>query len=272
MPIRTDFHLHSSHSGDCDAPMEDMVQKAIKTGLQTICFTEHMDFDYRPMGKEPSDMFTLNADAYLYDLLRLKNKYEGEIEILFGLECGMQPHLSKENTRFIKEHEYDFVIGSVHVCGGKDPYYREYFAEKSEEEALREYFEETFRNIRVFGNFDALGHLDYIIRYCTQTDKHYEYAKYADILDKILYYLIDREKALELNTAGLRKGMSETNPGREVLARYHELGGELITVGSDAHRPEDIAFGFGQAEDLLKACGFQYYTVYSGRIAMMKKL
>ncbi len=274
MSIKADYHLHSHHSGDCSAAMEEMIVSGIAAGLETMCFTEHNDFDYRPHGKdtETDHTFELNADSYLYELLGLRSKYEGQIELLFGLECGMQPHLAKENVRFIKEHDYDFILASLHVCGGKDPYFPEFFESKSEEEALREYLEETFQNIRVFGNFDCLAHLDYIIRYCRQMDRQYEYAKYKDILDKILNFLIDREKALELNTAGLRKGMSEMNPCREVIARYHELGGELITIGSDAHKPEDVASHFDKAEELLKDCGFSYYTVYNGRIAMMKKL
>ena len=103
-------------------------------------------------------------------------------------------------------------------------------------------------------------------------DRQYEYAKYKDIIDRILSYLIDREKALELNTAGIRKGMKEMNPSRDVLMRYHELGGELITVGSDAHRVGEVASDFDKAEEMLRSCGFQYYTVYNGRIALMKKL
>lgn len=272
MSIKADYHLHSGHSGDSSASMEEMVKSGIAAGLETMCFTEHIDFDYRPLGAEPDHTFDLNADSYLYELLSLKSRYEDKIELLFGLECGMQPHLARENVRFIKEHEYDFIIASVHVCGGKDPYFPEFFKEKSNEEALREYLEETYQNIRVFGNFDCLGHLDYIIRYCKEMDMQYEYDKYKDIIDKILSYLINREKALELNTAGLRKGMREMNPCRKVISRYRELGGELITIGSDAHSPEEVAADFDKAESLLLDCGFEYYTVYNGRIPIMKKL
>ncbi len=272
MSIKADYHLHSHHSGDSEAPMEEMVLAGIAAGLETMCFTEHVDFDYRPLGKEVDPMFELNADSYLYELLGLKSRYAGQIELLFGLECGMQPHVAKENVRFIREHEYDFILASVHVCGGKDPYCPEFFEEIKEEEALRAYLEETLQSLRVFGNFDSLGHLDYIIRYCKRLDRQYEYAKYKDIIDKILTHLISHEKALELNTAPLRKGMKEMNPCREVIARYHELGGELITIGSDAHRPNEVASDFGKAEELLKTCGFGYYTVYSGRIPMMKKI
>lgn len=272
MSIKADYHMHSHHSGDSEAPMEEMIRAGIAAGLKTICFTEHNDFDYRPLNDEIDHSFELNADSYLYELLGLKKKYEGQIELLFGLECGMQPELAKENARFVKEHEYDFVLASVHVCNGKDPYFPEFFEGKREEEALREYLEETYINIRRFGNFDSLGHLDYMIRYCKQMDRQYEYEKYKDIIDKILMNLIDREKALELNTAGLRKGMNQMHPNREVLVRYRALGGELITVGSDAHRPEDVAADFDRAEELLKSCGFHYYTVYNGRCAMMEKL
>lgn len=272
MAIKTDYHLHSHHSGDSSAPMEEMVQSGIAAGLEAMCFTEHVDFDFRPLGKEAENTFELNADAYLYELLSLKKKYEDRIELFFGLECGMQPHTARDNVRFVKEHEYDFVIASVHLCGGMDPYYPEFWEGKEEEEVLRQYLEETYGNIKVFGNFDCLGHLDYMIRYCKKMDRQYEYAKYKDIIDKILSYLVDREKALELNTAGIRKGMKEMNPRRDVLRRYHELGGELITVGSDAHRPQDVAADLDKAQEFLQECGFRYYTVYNGRIAMMKKL
>ena len=272
MSIKADYHLHSSHSGDSDAPMEEMVKRGIAAGLQAMCFTEHVDFDFRPFGKEKSDRFELNADSYLYELLRMKEKYEGQMKLLFGVECGMQPHVAEENVRFVKEHEYDFVIGSVHICGGKDPYYPEFFEGKEEEAALREYLEETLCNIKAFGNFDSLGHLDYIIRYCKRMDRRYEYAKYKDVIDKILSYLIEGEKALELNTAGIRKGMREMNPARETLRRYREMGGELITVGSDAHRAGDVAADFDRAEEFLKDCGFGYYTVYQNRSAIMRKL
>lgn len=272
MAILADLHLHSSYSGDSDASMEEMIQKAIAAGLNTVCFTEHVDLDYPLRHGEAENIFTLNADSFLYELLGYKNKYADQIEVLFGLECGMQPHLSKENAKIIKDHEYDFILGSVHLCGGEDPYYDEFFEGKDEEAVLRQYFEETYQNIRALGNFDSLAHLDYMIRYTKTLDKKYEYAKYQDILDKILNHLIDRDKALELNTGSLRKGMDECNPCKDVIKRYKELGGEMITVGSDAHRPEEVASGFDKASQLLTDCGFKYYTVFSGRIPMFKKL
>lgn len=272
MPILADLHLHSSYSTDSNAPMEEMILKAIDKGLSTICFTEHVDLEYPETPDFPAGSFNLNPDAFLYELLGYKSKYADKIEVLFGLECGMQPHLSRENAKIIKEHEYDFILGSVHLVDGKDVYYPSFYEGITEEEALRKYLEDTYRNIRVFGNFDSLAHMDYIIRYCKNMDQTYEYAKYKDIIDKVLEHLIDREKALEINTGSLRMGMKECNPCFDVMKRFHELGGEFVTIGSDAHTPADIAHGFDKAAELLSACGYKYYTVFSGRIPMQKKL
>jgi len=272
MPILSDLHVHSSYSTDSNAPMEEMIKQAITKGLHSICFTEHVDLEYPETPDYPAGSFQVNVDSFLYELLGYKSKYADKIEVLFGLECGMQPHLSRENAKIIKEHEFDFILGSVHMLDGKDVYYPSFYENITEEEALRMYLESTYQNIRSFGNFDSLAHLDYIIRYCKNMDCTYDYDKYKDIIDPILKHLINREKALELNTGALRKGMKQCNPCFEVLKRFHDLGGEYITIGSDAHAAQDVGCDFDKAAELLKACGYEYYTVFSGRIPMQKKL
>ena len=272
MPILADYHLHSSYSGDSEASMEAMIQKAISMGLKYICFTEHMDLDFPPEDDTPVDKFETNVDAYLYDLLRIRNKYVNDITVGFGLELGLQPHLVRRNVKVAKEHDFDFIIGSAHICNGRDPYYPSFFEGRPEEEAIREYFECIYENLRAYSNFDVFGHMDYIVRYAPSRDKDYCYEKYADILDKILERLISREKGLEINTGAVAYNLREMNPCNAILRRYHEMGGELITVGSDAHTVEDMGRGFDIAEQILKDCGFKYYTVYDGRIPIMQKL
>ncbi|MCM1100849.1 MAG: histidinol-phosphatase HisJ family protein [Clostridium sp.] len=266
MSVLADCHLHSHHSGDSDAPMEEMVLKGIESGLKAMCFTEHNDFDYPPAPGEPADLFELNADSYLYELLGLKEKYADRIKLLFGLELGLQPQVFRENAVFARSHEYDFIIGSSHICHGKDPYYPAFFEGRSDEEAYREYFESELENIRKFSNFDVYGHLDYVVRYGAARDSGYSYDKYKDILDTILETLLEKEKGIELNTGALRNGMKDFNPCKDVLKRYRELGGEIITVGSDAHRAQDIGSGFGRAAEVLQECGFKYYTVFEKRL------
>lgn len=272
MPITADCHLHSSFSGDSEAPMEEMILKGIETGLTTMCFTEHNDFDFPYLPEDPEDMFVLSPDSYLYDLLRLREKYEDKIKILFGMELGLQPQVMRENAVLAKSYDFDFIIGSSHICNGKDPYYPAFYEGRSEEEAYREYFESILENIRKFSNFDVYGHLDYVVRYGPNKDREYSYEKYKDILDKILETLIDKGKGIEINTGGVKSGLKELHPCTGILKRYRELGGEIITVGSDAHSPEHIAAHFSLAENVLKECGFKYYTVFEKRTAEFKKL
>lgn len=271
MPIRADYHLHSSFSGDCDVPMETMILAGIERGLSQMCFTEHYDIDF-PYGEHPTHIFDLNTDSYLYDLIRLRSKYADSIEILFGVELGLQTHITRQLAQYVKSFDFDFIIASSHVCNQCDPYYPAFFEGRSEEEAYREYFLSIYENIRKFENFDVYGHLDYVVRYGPNKDRDYTYDKYKDIFDRILTLLLEKEKGIELNTGGLQSGLSEPNPCMALLKRYRELGGEIITIGSDAHQSTDIGFAFEKAADILAACGFRYYTVFRGRMPEYKKL
>lgn len=273
MAITADYHMHSNYSADSQSTMESMILSAIEKGLTHVCFTDHIDFEY-PYG--PNDdlqgKFEFNPDAYVYEAVRLKEKYEGKIFINVGLELGLQPHLARQNAIFAKQHEYDFIIGSSHVVDGMDPYNSEFFQGKTDEEAYRRYFESIYQNIKVYGNFDVYGHLDYVVRYGKSKNENFTYSKYGDIIDQILQNLIDNERGIECNTAGYDKGLNAPNPGFEILKRYNELGGEIITIGSDAHSPEKIAAHFDKAADILKAAGFRYYTIFDGRIPQFMKI
>ena len=271
--IKSDFHLHSSFSGDSDADMEEMIKRSIELGLKDICFTEHMDLDFPVSEQDPAGTFETNVDSYLYHLLTVRNKYINDINVRFGLELGLQPHLVKQNVKVAKEHDFDFIIGSVHVVDGMDVYKdSDYFKDKTDEEAYRRYFDAVYENLRAYSNFDVVGHLDYVVRYGQAKDADYSYAKYADILDKILQRIIDRDKGIELNTAAIRAGLKEFNPCMDILKRYRELGGEIITIGSDAHRVENIGEQFALAEEVLKEAGFEYYTVFDARIPVQNRL
>lgn len=266
MSINADYHLHSYFSGDSDTPMEKMIMQGIDLGLVSMCFTEHMDMDYVYVKPEEQGMFDLNTDSYLYELATLKEKYKDKIKVLFGIELGVQPHLRKELAIFAKSFPFDFIIASSHVCNHKDPYYPYFYEGRSDEEAYREYFLSILDNLKVFNNFDVYGHLDYVVRYGTTKDSDYSYDKYKDILDKILETILENEKGIEINTGAIGYNLKELNPCTDILKRYKELGGEIITVGSDAHAPENIARGFGRAAEVLLSCGFKYYTTFENRL------
>lgn len=272
MPITADCHFHTSFSGDSDSPMEEMIKQGIKLGLTHMCFTEHNDFDFPEGPGGGSDQFLLNTDSYLYDFLRCREKYKDRIKLLFGVELGLQPHLMRENAVYAKCFDFDFIIGSSHVCNRKDPYYPSFYEGRSEEEAYREYFTSILDNIKKFSNFDVYGHLDYVVRYGPDTDKNYTYEKYKDLFDEILALLIEKEKGIEINTGGIRKGLKDLHPCTDIIRRYRELGGEIITIGSDAHEPVHIGCDFDKASNVLKECGFQYYTIFEKRTPEFKRL
>lgn len=273
MSIKADFHMHTSFSGDSDADMEEMIKRCIELGYKDISFTEHMDLEFPVTEDCPEGMFECNVDSYLYHLLTLRNKYVNDINVRFGLELGLQPQLVRQNVRVAKEHDFDFLIGSIHVVDGFDVYHNsKFFDGKTDEEAYRRYFEAVYENLRSYSNFDVVGHLDYVVRYGKTLDKDYSYDKYKDILDQILQRIIDRDKGIELNTGAIGDGLKEFNPCSDILKRYKELGGEIVTIGSDAHKVEDIGRGFDKAEAVLKEAGFNYYTVYDARIPVQIKL
>ena len=112
---------------------------------------------------------------------------------------------------------------------------------------------------------DTYGHLDYIVRYGPNQNRFYSYEKYQDILEAILKKLIEKNVGLEVNTGGYHYGLGEPNPCTAIIRRYKELGGEIITIGADAHAPEKIGYDFDRAAQVLKECGFEYYTVFKER-------
>lgn len=183
--------------------------------------------------------------------------------MLFGVELGLMDYLAPRLREYVGAWDFDFVIGSSHLVGGVDPYYPEYFEKYGDHNGILRYFESILANIRTFDGFDVYGHLDYIVRYCRA--KAYCPAEYSDITDEILKTLISMGKGIELNTAGLKYGLGWAHPHPEVLKRYRELGGEMITVGSDGHKAEHYAWEFDKAEDILRDAGFKYYAVFRGR-------
>jgi histidinol-phosphatase (PHP family) len=272
MPLKADCHLHSSYSGDSDEPMEKMILRAIELGLTQMCFTEHMDMNFPVTATTPEGFFFLDTEAYQAELSLLKEKYAKQIKIFFGVELGTALDLIPDLYQYAKSYDFDFVIASSHLANGKDPYQPEFFEGRSDREAFREYFEAIRDNLMKFSDFDVYAHLDYVVRHGKNKDRDYVFSEYSEIFEDILTVLVNNGKGIEINTAALRYGMREAHPCTAVIKRYRELGGEIITVGSDAHKAADITSGFDFAAAALKDCGFDYYTIFEGRKAEFVKL
>ncbi len=275
--IISDFHTHSSNSGDSDEKMQVLVEEAIKNGIKHLCITEHNDFDYpdAPKGYEDEMCdFVLDVDTYYKEYNKLKEKYssDNDFNLYFGVELGLQTHIVNENRDFIKSYPFDFVIASSHLFDKSDPYFPTFWEGKDEKELFKRYFESIYENICIFDDFDVYGHLDYILRYGKNKDRGIRFADFFDEIDAILHKLIEMGKGIEINTGGLRSGLKFPNPNPHILRRYRELNGEIITIGSDAHSGKNIADSFAVAEDILTECGFKYYTVFKDRTASFIKL
>ena len=180
--------------------------------------------------------------------------------------------MADQNKAYVEKYHFDYIIGSSHLCRGMDASYEDFYKGRTEEEAYEEYFENSLENLKSFSDFDAYGHFDFVVRYGPNMDDEYSYAKYRHAIDRILRYLIENGKGIEINTGGLKKGMRDLHPCIDIIKRYKSLGGEIITVGSDAHIPTNITYGFKRAEEVLKECGFQYYTVFEQRKPVFIKL
>ncbi len=275
MSILADCHLHTSHSGDSTAAMESQILSGIDRGLKYMCFTDHFDpeFPYDKLPEVEPGTFELDLESYREEYLRMRDKYDGQITLYYGVELGLQPHLGGFLSSYVMDHpEFDFVIGSSHLCAGTDPYFPYFLEGRTEEEALALYFDESLENLESFSGFDSYGHLDFVARCLPHRESFYTYSAFADRIDPILQTLIAKGIALEVNTAPLTKGMRCFNPLPEILTRYRELGGELITIGSDAHVPERIAGFFNETAQILRELGFKYYAVYENRKPQMLPL
>lgn len=263
--ILADYHCHSYFSSDSNTNPEDMIKMAISIGLKRLCFTDHLDYLY-PSAIEND--FIFDPKQRQLELLQLKEKYQTDIEILIGVELGLrnEPDIKASVKAYYEElvhnTSFDFIIGSTHVLDKKDPYYKEYWEGKSIDNGITDYFQSIIDNSSYYKTFQVYGHLDYIIRYLPVEHKDYQYNEYSDLIDKALKSLLEHGKGIECNSAGLKYQLGFPHPKVEILKRYKELGGEIITIGSDAHKPEHLAYDFPKVKDLLEAIGYRYYTVF----------
>lgn len=255
--ITADLHTHSSFSDDSDEPLAEIARAAVEKGLKTLCVTEHQDFDYPDSGE-----FMLDVPAYREELFRVREMFSGKLEILFGVELGLLDYIPQTLYAFEKSADFDFVIGSAHQIDGMDPYYPEYFDKMGDKNGIARFFEAMISSVKAFDGYDVLGHIDYIVRYSKA--KAYDPLDYREVLDELLKTVLRRGKGIEINTKGIST-LGYVHPHRFILNRYKELGGEIITAGSDAHDRSRVGDGLEAAELALKAAGFEYYTIFRNR-------
>ena len=256
-----DCHIHSDFSIDGKFLMEEMVLGAIEKNMKSICFTDHIDFD---VTKNRIDI-DFRTDDYFKKIKQVKYKYMDKIEILAGVEIGMQPHLRHRYNEFINNNPFDFVIMSIHSIEREDIHADNFTYDKRPLEALTIYYEYLYQSIKNYNNYDVIGHIDYIDRYFEVPSQIPCFKEYYPYVKQILELIIQQGKGLEMNTAGVKYGLGYYHPKIEILKLYKELGGEIITIGSDAHNPEFIGYEYKEVEKLLRELEFKYIYLYKER-------
>lgn len=249
-----DYHLHSNFSADCDTPMEETIEQAIKAGLKEICFTEHIDYEY----PDPTINFELDLPQYNKKLQEVRNLYGDQIRIKKGVELGLQPYQIQDYRTLMEKESFDFVICSMHTADKKDLHSGNFFVNKTIDEAYRQYYEELLYCVTHFQHYNVLGHLDLVKRYKKKQSTY----DFHDVISEIFQVIIPNGKGIELNTSGFRYGLESGMPSVDILKLYKKHGGEIITVGSDSHVASTVAYQFKESYELLNKLGFEYISTF----------
>ena len=259
-----DFHLHSSVSFDSQTASADILKKAEEIGLKEICFTDH--YDYNSDKNLKHDLFSLEDYSKAYDSLK-----SDKVKILKGVEFGLTLWNKIEFEKLITERDFDYVIGSVHYVNGHDPYEKEYWDGISLKEGYELYLKTILENVKIHDSFDVLGHLTYVSKSPNSPNPTpVAFEEFSDITDEIMKILIQKGIGMEINTSGVDK-VGVFLPDTQYLKRFKELGGEIVTVGSDSHDALRVGQYSKEALKILKDL-FGYVCTFEKRRPIFHKL
>lgn len=270
-----DYHVHTEFSNDSVYPMEKVIEDAITLGIKDICFTDHVDYGpYRdwddPRGikyrsgdeGEPEQVALTNVDygKYFLTIEKLREKYKDKIAVKTGLEFGVQTHTIPQYEKLFNSYPFDFIILSIHQVGDQEFWTNEYQSGRTQKEYNEGYYKELLSVVQNYHNYSVLGHMDLIVRY----DSYgvYPFEKLKPLLTEILKTVIADGKGIEVNTSNHRYGLSDMTPSRDILKLYKELGGTIITIGSDSHKKEHLGAYIDWAKEELRKLGYTQFCTF----------
>ena len=283
--MRTDYHVHTEFSDDSNYPMEQVIKDAITKGFDELCFTDHVDYGIKKDWDEPGEMIyrkggageldqmpVANVDypVYYKTFQKMKELYQDKISLKFGLEFGMQAHTVEKYEKLFSRYPFDFIILSVHEIEDKEFWDQGFQNGMTQQEYNERYYEEMLYLVQNYHNYSVLGHMDLITRY----DKAgvYPFEKLKPILTKILKTVIADEKGIEVNTSSHRYGLKDLTPSRDILKLYKKLGGKIITIGSDSHKPGYLGAFVDETKEELRSLGFEYICTFDKMKPVYHKL
>lgn len=254
-----DYHVHTTQSADCDTPVLASCEAAIAAGVTEIAFTDHIEH-------EPADLSYgyFQYSTYMEDLERARDQFGDRLTILAGAEVDFNTSIASEVAEFMGSHDFDFVIGSVHYGDAGEIIFPEYFAERSIVDVMKPYLEQIQAAAET-GWFDTIGHIDLPKRYRPVETLPYDPLATEVELRSALQAIIDVGMSFEINTSGLRQGPRASMPGPRIVDRYVQMGGKLITVGSDSHVTETIGAGIPETLEMLQLCGIEGVSSFRQR-------
>ena len=259
-----DYHMHSRVSFDGQDSGEAMARAALAAGLIEICFTDHLDYD--PLGKMgPMDFATEDYNAE-YDHLEIPG-----LLIRRGVEFGMTVDNREQFKKDLQRRHFDFVLGSIHFVDDLDVYYPPYWADKTVFQAERRYLEATLDCVKLHDDFDVLAHLTYLAKSTSHpAPRPIPYGEHREVIDEILKVLADKGKGMEINTSGVDR-CGDFLPSIDMFRRFKELGGQIITIGSDSHQCRRVGQYSFQACDYFRDI-FGYVCTFQDRKPIFHKL
>lgn len=266
MALLFDNHSHSRFSPDGKMTIDEALSTAVENGLGGIAVTDHFDFD-APKGVM---LFQFDPDRQQKAISEsLKNKRVPDgFKLLRGVEIGVQPQSIDKIKKLISGYSFDTVIASLHFIDGTDPYHGAYYGPYDYKRGYGHYLETFYECISMFEDFDILGHFDYIARYAPYKETDILYSDFSDIIDAILKKLAGEGKTFEINTKTYHLfGNREPHLDMAILKRWKELGGEFVSLGSDAHETKRIGENFSKFTPMLLEAGIRYTVYFEDRKA-----
>lgn len=261
-----DSHVHSDNSHDGEHSITFLCENAQQKGLMGLCITDHYELN---LDTDQADICLRNS---FMETGRARHAFDQRLLVLNGIEMGQAIQNLEKANALLRKYRFDFVIGSLHCDRRMDDYAYVDFSDLNAELILQHYYEDMLELCQ-WGQFDSLAHLTYPLRYITgKYHIQIDMKQYEELIREILRTLAQKNLGLEINTAGLRKEIGQTAPTLEYVKLFRELGGEILTFGSDAHRAQDLGAGLDTAFDMAKEAGFSYFAFYKKREPRMLKL
>ena len=261
-----DSHVHSDNSHDGEHSVTFICEMAERKEMMGLCITDHYELN---LDTEQADLCLRNS---FIETGKARQAFDYRLLVLNGIEMGQAIHNLPKAESVLRKYRFDFVLGSLHNIRDMDDFAYIDFSGLNSELILDRYFAEVLELCQ-WGGFDSLAHLTYPLRYIVgQYHQQVDMNRYDEIIREILSTLAQKHLGLEINTAGLRREIGQTAPTLEYVKLFRELGGEILTFGSDAHRAQDVGAGLDVAFEMAKEAGFSYFAFYKKHEPRMLRL